>query len=464
MDYYKELLEKYEQKQSRKAKIYFQYYEQLEKIMQEKQLNEFYQMFLKLWLLSMVEHYDSNKNILEHTPVEKYIQENFHILEKLDSLKIYGLDDILNDSTNYFYKHMEKIPHAYPVFQRFRKEKEQYVLDNENGTYALLTIGVCKSTKTTRAIEIMASSNFPENFHHELRHASQFFDGYYYSSEYPFSFDMMRMLSEGDAIYHERLLENKKYNKLLATQENEVPSVKTYHIYFQLYMLLMFILPKQTRDRWKFSNLELIHIPQKYHNFITEIFAILTLLLAKNNKCYKDVDMEASIALCMQKFTTEGLQLLVELAKEKNEVEIKTRTCEYQQLRVNIKDCELNTDVLKQKEKRQWNEENHTLELLERLQFLEKEINRLKQKETPEALLEGDMYHYNQYLLYQFGMNLSFHMQQLYHQNLSFEQLFQMLIEMVKSYLMEIKDPYLEEKFAFLESMKNQNLENQKTR
>jgi len=88
-----------------------------------------------------------------------------------------------------------------------------------------------------------------------------------------------------------------------------------------------------------------------------------------------------------------------------------------------------------------------------------KKCQNKKEKSPKEILGNVD---YQEYQYYQFGMSLNKKMQVLLNQKLTFTELFEQLLQKVSNYLIESKDTKIEEKLAFIDKIKNNNLQDSK--
>ncbi len=432
------------------------------------------------WLSHIKFFYKSSNDILEHFSLEEYIKYSFEKLKQTKDIKVLQLDDTLINSQSLLYKYIEKIPFNKDEYNpRFSKKENGFILD-DNGDYYLRASGVCHGRET---IELVDQKDLFQILQHELQHINQ---NYIYPSEFPFANDMLQMLNEGEGEYHYHLIE--LYPYYLPVEEKN-----KYYIYYLVYTLLMLVIPRDMRNSWNkidniypnssiFANIfkDITSSDENRNNF-SQLFALATLIVAlcnpDNTQTIFNNSIETCITHCSNKVEKWNQKISVELElNRKNSLQHVQYHIKAVSERLNILQ---NPDLLQEKYMETISNEKNFIasepkeeqeEFLQNLQLftLEKFESILKNEvkegiesiqkyqnkieQTPQAILgEED---YKQYQYYQFGMELSKKMQILLSQELAFAELFEQFLKNVESYLIESKDPRLDEKLAFIDKIR----------
>ncbi|MCI8777679.1 MAG: hypothetical protein HFI87_00790 [Bacilli bacterium] len=465
------------------------YLKKLNQIMQEKNWNDDITANTLIgWLLYFFNFYDANSNILDNFSLDDYIKNSFEKLRQTESLKIIDFLEIINNPKCILYSHIKKIPANIidKVENRLSKKGENYFLD-PNGDYYLSAYGV---NRGGAKIELVNRKELEYTLQHELQHVNQVFA---YPSEFPFPKDMLNMLNEGEAEYHSNLI-NYSENDLLICPEN------LYHIYYLTYTLLMMVIPKEMCNAWNKADqynhpyifpeiFKYISNTSESRNHFSDIFSLVTIIVAScNSENTEEIfskSVDKSLNRCSKRLCAWDEIVFLELESDrKNILESQNRNNEF--LKENMILLQ-NPDLLKKKYLEIINEEKEYIasqsknlqnELLSELelftlerfkdQIIEniknskekiKKCQNKKEKSPKEILGNVD---YQQYQYYQFGMSLNKKMQVLLNQKLTFTELFEQLLQKVSNYLIESKDTKIEEKLAFIDKIKNNNLQDSK--
>lgn len=365
----------------------------IEKLCKRKPFSKEIEEFLYGWISSIISYYEPSHDLLDRMPLKEYIKTRFHLLEQVKTLNIYSIHEMLKDKDSYLYKYyIKKLPGNFRekmLSFRLKKENEQFLLDKQ-GDYYLNSIGVCSDK--LKYIEIIENQRVLYSFQHELEHINQ---GFFYPISFPFYKEMSEFLGEGAAEYQKALLLSSLPAYFL---DEHLVSNYSYSVYYELYVLLMFILPKQMRKKWAstvdigrhvceqekfFSSLFYsIAGEEEKRTYFSKIFALVTVLVARCKENDKKDDfltvIEASSDYCISRI--EEVQ------------EIK------EELKSNYKE-----------------------------NMCEEEMKSLK-----EDLYEAKIW----IAYYKFGENLNLWIKQLFYQKSSTEDLFEMLLEEIKEYLL----------------------------
>ncbi len=468
MTYFELIDKRIKEINSEKTQMFVKYYKELKSIINDKKYNQRIQDLLINWLLIIIEFYNPNKDILEHTLVEEFIENNLECIRNLDYLKVYTLDEILCDPTNFFYNQIIKVEHSQISAKnlRLKKEEEKYVRDPE-GEYTLYSAGVCtkeilnKPLRINCGIELLNIEGDVQNLQHELQHSKQQFFGFTYSSKYPFAFEIRLMLTEGDAIYSGNLIDDWNERNSFIDYENIQIA---YNLYYQLYILLMLTLPKNVRDTWKKSDLFFDKIPEKQQEFFIELMALITVILAKNNSKYTDKDIKDSINLCHQEFSEEKLNIFINERKKENEERKYRYLKEIQKLNEILENPkEFEKSYLEYKEKVENYYYNLSPDKQKKIKKeIEKKLNMTKEEYKfdlessievlKKEICESKAISNEEYLRYQYSIKLPLAMEKIFNQNLTITALVQIAISKVKEFLISINDADLLEKLIIIES------------
>lgn len=460
---------------------------ELNEICNEKKWNNFVREILQKWFMHILIGYDEKNNILDHFCLREYIENNFEKLRQIESLNVVNLEEILNNPNSLFYKYITKIPdYVKNVENRIAKRNERFVLDNL-GEYYLEACGQCIGN---RKIELVNERNIEYTFEHELQHINQ---NYYYPSEFPFAREMIKMLHEGDAEYHSVLLGQ----GFPIIPENIEDS---YEVYYLLYTLLMIAVPKEMRHFWSKTKCDsnrdsLFKIfgfisdnPETRNNF-AQIFALVTLMVAscnsENTRDVYEISINKSSNRCLKK--VEKWNQMIQEIKEKDKKDNFERMQEYAFLVKELTKTIQSPYLLKKEyltemnTAKEWIEEQPKEEQEKYMQEMRtftiekyKESKMEEAKELQEAILKVqnkkelnlkeilEEKEYQQYNYYRFGIKLNENMKNLLKQELSFLELFEKFVEAIENYLIQNKGEGLEEKLAFIERVKKENLESSK--
>ena len=282
------------------AKEIHNYILQLKQICFQKNFKQEIFEILKDWLCKLTLFYNAELDILNKKSLKEYINDYLKSLEKVESITIYNLEDILKDKDNYFYSRILKMSYSTDknkIKYRFKKEDNNYVIDSK-GDYYLAAVGACFSLENR--IELINDKEIIENIHHELTHIKQDLFGYFYPSFFPFSFNIRKMLREGNATFHEKIYYgdiNPKVYKwhYLNIQNNQ------YEYYYQLYMLLMLILPKKLTNSWEKGEFNITLLDNNQIDRFTFIFALITILLNDSTNEVLEESVNYSYNYCQNK-------------------------------------------------------------------------------------------------------------------------------------------------------------------
>jgi len=418
------------------------YIKRIEVLKKEKGWSNQTEKTIKKWLVNMLMSYNSEWN-LENQTLEEYLAKYFDCLESLEELSILSISDIIekkNEDTMWFYNKIQEIPEELRENMnsqlRFKKEGEKYILDDA-GDYYLKEIGFA-STETPK-ICLLEGEYIQTTLHHELEHIYQVKNKEYFKvpSCFPLSFYIMKMMYEGDAVYHEQLYEgNISFGKRKWT-EVELKNFR-YSFYFEMYWLLQLSIPEEFLKTWKNNNWSIETIPEHLRNRVSNIFAMICILLAKgaslNFKTVKEsIDIIKKDAIQLAKGNQQSIS-------DKNE-----------SLSKEVKKLE---DILEnpQEIERKWHEEIEMVKskileepsLLKRKRLLktlkqelktgfplEKYRSKLQEElESTRKTIEGNI-KIAQSLkeMYQFLLDVSSNLETFMEENLSTPEIFQKLLE-----------------------------------
>ena len=459
---------------------------ELDKICEEKGWDNKTINTVKRWLQYIVNFYKPKSNVLDHLSVEEYIEYNFKKLKQTNDIKVLELNKIIINPQSLLYECIKKMPFNLDgLTERLSKKEGSYFLD-ENGEYYLSASGVCQDGKT---IELEDKTGLARVLHHELQHINQ---NYIYPSEFPFANDMLRMLKEGEGEYHYYLLN-------MIVDFFPIEEKDSYYIYYIVYTLLMFVIPKKMRDSWNktdnkyfncytfFDIFKDITDSEENRNNFSSIFSLATLIAASCNsentiEIFNN-SIETSINRCSKKI--EGCEQSISYVLELNRMN-NTKNLQYHIEMVNERINILqNHDLLLEKYREIISDEKEFIsseppekqeKLLQELQLftLEKFESLLKEeiKEGKESIrtyqnkkeqsaqeILGEK-EYKRYQYYQFGMELSEKMRLLLMQGLTFTELFEQFLEKIESYLIEKNDSRTDEKLTFINEIRKNCLTN----
>lgn len=432
----------------------FQKYDcELEKICDEKNCSDYQKRILKEYLKKLIVSYEPELNILEHTPLEEYIKNCIENIRKVKKINVFTINEILTDKENYFYKKIKLTKDMNAGFHyNFKKSNGSYILD-EGGEYSLTSVGVCDFGKLE--VQLIKKENMLETFHHELRHINQATQGkniIYYPSIYPYFYEFSIMLIEGEAEYHRRLF-TKDIMPLNYKHEEKNFRVN-YELYYQLYMLLMFVLPKELKEKIDNGSFELTGISSEQLDFLSEIFAIITLLLAKGTERSAGNTINEAMKSCYY----DCMQMLVI-----NNDTLKTKKRRANQIQEDYEKYQKIMAILKDEEKLKKNYEKvyetSKMKIMQKKSKEEREalLKELEQKGTikqfesflnsqKESFKESIIFHQNldeldetlskrEIIMYKFGGKLATEMKKLTSQKILVEDLYQLLVTKVETYV-----------------------------
>lgn len=240
-------------------------------------------MTLRKWLLYILINYKKDYNYLYSFNLDEYIKYSLEKLRQTEDIKILNPEDIINNPNCLLYSQIQTIPSYASIINtpRLKKGKHGFIID-EKGEYYLSATGICFQG---RQIELINEKGIEYTLQHELQHINQ---NYSYPSEFPFTKDMIKMLNEGEGEYHKYLI-NESFYFFNLTPNNQ------YYVYYIIYTLLMFVIPPEMQDSWRklTSNhinsctlsdiFKSITFPETKKEFFSEIFSIITLIIAQCN-------------------------------------------------------------------------------------------------------------------------------------------------------------------------------------
>lgn len=462
------------------------YFIELDRICEEKNFDKGTIQTLREWFVFILSFYKSSNNILDHFSLEEYIKYNYGKLKQIKDIKVLKLEEILVNPHCLLYKYIGKISsNIDPLTMRFSKQEKNFILDN-NGEYYLSALGVCRKGETIELLDGVGTLTFQ----HELQHINQ---NYFYSSEFPFANDMLKMLNEGEAEYHYHLLD---IDSSFFPIEQD-----SYYIYYLVYTLLMLAIPEEMRNSWnKIDNMHRnactesnifgdITNSEKNRNKFSHIFALATLIVAScnaaNTKEIFNTSAETSVKRCCKrvKYLEQIISSRLELDRKQNLERLKYHIELLSEITRTLQNHDLLLETYKEgisyeKELIANETKENQEELLEKLQLftlenfesqlkeekkeIEESFRKLqnkKEKSPQEILGEED---YKQYQYYQFGMQLGQKIKILLSQELEFNELFKQYLEQIESYLIESKHSRLDEKLSFIDKIRMNCLINSK--
>lgn len=459
----------------------------------EKKFSTEIKEFLIDWTFSLVIFYEPKKNILDGFSLGEYLKDCFERLNKMKKLKIYSPEEIGKNEDSLIYKEIKIFPKE---FERkdfsyfYRKEGQQFILD-EKGEYYLTASGV----QCNAIINLVKKEGMYATFKHELEHVHQ---GFYYPTYFPFSKEIVLMLCEGAAEYQDYL-----FSGLLPSVFFDDNFIKKYSyvVYYQLYLLLMFVIPKEVRKKWqsdeKFGkiyelqenyflrNLKFFYDTDDKREYFSKVFAICTLIVSKCDRENTDeviIDsIETSYEYCNRKMSKQGkfIEESLELERtqeQENRVNLQKYLTlkqneslmyeEYIKLKEREKACLLNEPLEEQAKLLEEMEKEMTFEayksyVQEEIEICKRHIEASKQERTPEQILGEKEFRIYQY--YQFGVSLNKNMKHLFHQKFSVEELLEMLIDEIQEALKKDENSNVDAKLDYLEVLISKKQKNEKS-
>lgn len=445
---------------------------ELDKIIIEKGYEDYeVQRLLKEWLVEVIFSYNINNDILGGRTLDEYVNSYLDALRKLENITIFQIEDVLKDPTNYFYKEIHfqnSSEEKYIVPYKLKKENDHFVLE-EQGDYWLSTSGVFNFD--TKKIGLLMSKNVVKTFHHELTHVIQMSSSFNYPCIFPFSFKMKTMLEEGEAEYNRKIISESILDQGIFWDEAEV-QVLNYELYFQIYTLLMLAISNQNRFKWLNNEIDLINLSKERKESFANLFAIISLLLAKSDPDIKENNIESHIRMCYMDCQAKLDEYNENLETSKS---IETRIVNAQKEIQHLQNLLNDTNLLKEayiervSEVKQeiMQEENIELRMALLKELEEETIVEFKSALEREKLEKERNLAYNQNLLtshsfleeseietYQFGKLISTFMHNYVEQKISISELFRLLVEKIEELLLETDTIDLNKKLDFVRSLK----------
>lgn len=385
----------------------------IEELCKRKQFSKEIEEFLCGWISSIISYYEPSHDLLDRMPLEEYIKTRFHLLEQVKTLIIYSIHEMLKNKDSYLYKYyIRKLPENFcekkSLSFLLKRENEQFFLDNQ-GDYYLNSIGVCNDK--LKYIEIIEDKRVLYSFQHELEHIEQ---GFVYPKSFPFFDEMLIFLGEGAAEYQKALLLPSLPAYFL---DEYLVSNYSYSVYYELYVLLMFVLPKQMRKKWS-STIDIGKHVCEQEKFFSSLF-------------YPIADEEDKRTYFSKIFAL--VTLLVARCKENNRDDIFLNTLQ--------------------------NSSNYCVSRIEEVQEIKKNLqSRFKKSMSEEEMksLKEDLEEAKVWIAYyQFGENLNVWIKQLFYQKSSTEDLFALLLDEIKGNLVTNPSIYGTEQLNYLSSLEN---------
>ncbi len=323
-----------------------------------------------------------------------------------------------------------------------KKEKDSFQIA-EDGNYFMSCYGL--TSFENLSMELIEYEKVHKTFHHELRHINQGIIKYQYPCIYPFSSEIITMCREGEAVFHRRLIDG---NILLQKGDWNEEEIKEYpyDLFYQIYIVLMFLVPPKMRKEWESKQFNVSYLEDK-QDFFVNIFALITILAAKTNSKNTKDQIEASINLCYQN-CVKTIEM-EKLRKESQQV--------YMQALQDNRSILSNLHLLEEEYKKFRKEQDDKISIETFKKFLEDWSVYYQYKQDyyqSRNKLEED-----KYSLYLFGINLSIRLKNLLDQDLSVTDIFQIFVKESENYLRKTNVPHLEDKLLFLSTLKNPNYE-----
>ncbi len=408
------------------------------------------------WLVKLLTTYQQDHNFLYRTPLSDYLNRYLNVMENLDKLNVYSIEDVIKNKNNYFYKWIEKIPTNYKedIVFRLKKVRDEFVIDQKNGDFFLRVFG--KNNKKGLNIEIMLNEGMVYTFHHELTHTILFDFKYAYPTYFPFFENVDKALYEGDAVYHENLLSSTTFIGHVDWNENTIEN-RSYELYYQLYCMLILSLPKEFVQNWEIGIFDVTIFSSEQKKIYAQLFAIMTILSAKTDFHNKLEDFVKAIDLYHSNYFQEREAINEYCTIEEQNLNI--NIAKYQKQIDELNAILNNPIILKQNYEENLQEimkysieaQNISKEELEKQETLESYIeflndfvaSILSDKKEEEIKKESIAYYKEmEFQKADFGLLLVCFLQQYIEQNLSIQNLYQMFVEIVATILEERKESY----------------------
>lgn len=416
---------------------------ELEKICEEKQFNEKIKNMLVRWFYWIFNSYNSTLNILDYDSLKEYIEKQLKDLKKVQKFNIYTIEEILKDSKNHFNNFIKPLPEKETFRYLFllKKEKNSFQIA-EDGNFFISCYGLTNFENLS--MELIEHENIHKTFHHELRHINQGTIKYQYPSIYPFFSEIIKMCQEGEAVFHRRLIDGNIFLQKGDWNEEDIKEYP-YDLFYQIYIILMFLLPTEMRKEWENEKFNISYISGDKQDFFVNIFALVTILVAKTNSKNTKDHIEASINLCYQ----DCVRIIDKAKQNEENQQIYTNALQENN---NILS---NLNLLKEEYKKFSREHNDKMSLETFKQSLEDWSIYYQYKQ--DYYKKKEYLEENKYQLYLFGINLSTALKSLLEQNLSVTDVFQIFVKEAENYLQKTNAPYLEDKLLFISTLKNPN-------
>ncbi len=463
--------------------FYLKYKNEFEEICKEKNLNKKGEELLQQWFF-MLFLYTPNMDLVNHASLEEYIEKYLQSLRNMNNLSIYTLEEVLNDESNILHiiKQVPKTHGNAKYAWRLKKENGKYILD-DNGEFYLEASGICGIEDHN--IALIDDNETINSLQHELTHINQGENKYDYPSKLPFFYDIKKMLREAEANSSERIMNGDVFFAFYDWNEYNIQSY-SYHFYYQIYIMLMFILPKEMKKDWEEGNFNVTHIPEQQKDFFSNLFAIITILVAKSNLENTDEVFEESINICYQDCLPKLVQAdndFIKARQDELKIEEQIALCRIQEIEIILNNpnlfkeeylkkieaikkeileledvTEVEREELLNELKNEGTSEEYASSLRKEIDENEEHIKNYQEKRKPENLLNEE--DYKNYCFRKFGIDLTIAMKQLLEQKFTIAELFQMLVKKVENYLIEMEGK--NEKLAFIELLKNPSFDSQK--